>query len=670
MADAAISATIQVALETVISLTADRVSLVLGFREELERLCNTAETIRGILADADGKMHIPGVKNWLKQLEGELFEVENVLDKLNYETLHREVKYRNQLKKKVCFFFSYFNTIGSRSRLASKIREINMNLERINRQANDLGLVFRFQIEAALPAAAGATTSRHTDSILVPNVVGRVHDESKIVDMLLSPLTRVLSVIPMTGMGGLGKTTLAKLVYNDPKIDGHFGQKIWVCVAKEQIKIMELFKLILVQLTREEVKVDDRDVIVKKIGEKLKGQRYFLVLDDVWDHEQGLWDDYFNTLMGLNETKGSWCLVTTRLVPVANAVSRPLKMNGGPYFLGKLPDNECWSILKEMVIAGEEVPTELEAIKNQILRKCDGLPLAAKLIGGLLVNKKKEEWKSIMKESHTNEYQSEIDQILKVSFDHLSPASVKKCFAYCSIFPKDTDLKQDLLIELWMAEGFVQPDHQNQRLMEEIGADYLRILLQNSLLEKVEESWRTYYKMHDLVHDFAKSVLNPQSSNQDRYLVLNSYEEMAENVRRNKSASLRTLFLHLESRISADMLSRFKHLHVLKLSGEHVTFLPSSIGELLHLRLLNISYSEITSLPESLCKLYNLQTLTMSDDALEGGFPNQMSNLISLRHLNYNHDDAEFKMPMHMGRLACLQTLMFFNGHWRSEILD
>nr|XP_027120060.1 putative disease resistance protein RGA3 isoform X1 [Coffea arabica] len=661
MADAAISATIQVALETVISLTADRVSLVLGFREELERLCNTAETIRGILADADGKMHIPGVKNWLKQLEGELFEVENVLDKLNYETLHREVKYRNQLKKKVCFFFSYFNTIGSRSGLASKIREINMNLERINRQANDLGLVFRFQIEAALPAAAGATTSRHTDSILVPNVVGRVHDESKIVDMLLSPSEKVLSVIPMTGMGGLGKTTLAKLVYNDPKIDGHFGQKIWVCVAKEQIKIMELFKLILVQLTREEVKVDDRDVIVKKIGEKLKGQRYFLVLDDVWDHEQGLWDDYFNTLMGLNETKGSWCLVTTRLVPVANAVSRPLKMNGGPYFLGKLPDNECWSILKEMVIAGEEVPTELEAIKNQILRKCDGLPLAAKLIGGLLVNKKKEEWKSIMKESHTNEYQSEIDQILKVSFDHLSPASVKKCFAYCSIFPKDTDLKQDLLIELWMAEGFVQPDRQNQRLMEEIGADYLRILLQNSLLEKVEESWRTYYKMHDLVHDFAKSVLNPKSSNQDRYLVLNSYEEMAENVRRNKSASLRTLFLHLESRISADMLSRFKHLHVLKLSGEHVTFLPSSIGELLHLRLLNISYSEITSLPESLCKLYNLQTLTMSDDALEGGFPNQMSNLISLRHLNYNHDDAEFKMPMHMGRLACLQTLMFFN---------
>ncbi|XP_027102405.2 putative disease resistance protein RGA4 [Coffea arabica] len=664
MADAAISATIQVALETVISLAADRVSLVLGFGEELERLRHTAETIRGILADADRKMHIAGVKNWLEQLEGELFKAEDVLDELNYENLRREVKYRNQLKKKVCFFFSYFNTIGSRSRLASKIRDINMNLERINRQANDVGLVFRFQIEAALPAATGATTSRQTDSILVPNVVGRVDDESKIVDMLLRPSEKVLSVIPITGSGGLGKTTLAKSIYNNPKIDGHFGQKIWVCVAKEQIKIMELFKLILVQLTGEEVKVDDRNVIVKNIGEKLKGQRYFLVLDDVWDHDQGLWNDYFNTLMGLNETKGSWCLLTTRSKPVADVVSTHLKMNSGPYFLGKLSRDECWSIIKGKVMsAGEEVPEELEALKKQILGRCDGLPLAASLIGGLLLNNRREKWHSIVQESLLNECQSEIEQILKVSFDHLSPASVKICFAYCSIFPQDTELEQDLLIELWMAEGFVQPYRQNQRLMEEIGGDYFMILLQNSLLEKVEESWRGtyYYKMHDLVHDFAKSILNPESSNQNRYLALGSFEGLAENTTRTIPASIRTLFLHLEGGVSTDMLLRFKCLHVLRLSGDDVESLPSSIGKLLHLRLLDISSSGIRSLPESLCKLYNLQTLTINDYALEGSFPKRMSDLISLRHLNYNHYNVELKMPVQMGLLTCLQTLKFFN---------
>ncbi|CDP20771.1 unnamed protein product [Coffea canephora] len=340
--------------------------------------------------------------------------------------------------------------------------------------------------------------------------------------------------------------------------------------------------------------------------------------------------------MGLNETKGSWCLLTTRLEPVANAVPRHLQMNDGPYFLGKLSDDACCKFKK----------------------KCDGLPLAAKLIGGLLLNSGLEKWQSIVKESLLNEYQSQINQVLKVSFDHLSPPSVKKCFACCSIFPQDTELGEDELIQHWIAEGFVL---KNNRVMEETGGEYLRIFLQNSLLEKVQGSWRTYYKMHDLVHDFAKSILNPESSNQDRYLALNSSEGLAENTTRTIPASIRTLFLHVKGGISVDMLLRFKYLHVLRLYGNDVKFLPSSIGKLPSLRLLDISSSGIRSLPESLCKLYNLQTLTMRDDVLEGGFPKRMSDLISLGHLNYNDDDAEFKMPMQMGRLTRLQTLKFFN---------
>ncbi|XP_027073514.1 putative disease resistance protein RGA4 isoform X2 [Coffea arabica] len=663
MADAAISATVKVVLGTLISIAADRIGMVREVKAELERLSNTAAIIQGFLADADGKMHTQGVREWLKQLEDEVFKADTVLDELNYDNLRREVKYRNQpMKKKVCFFFSFFNAIGFSSSLASKIRDINTNLERINQRANELRLAKKQQKEAALPAdAAGA---RQTDSIVVPNVVGRSGDESKIVDMLSSPSEKVLSVIPITGPGGLGKTTLAKSVYNNPKIDGHFGQKIWVCVAKEQIKIMELFKLILVQLTGEEVKVDDRNVIVKNIGEKLKGQKYFLVLDDVWDHEQGLWNDYFNTLMGLNETKGSWCLLTTRLEYVANAVPRDLQMNDRPYFLGKLSGDECWFIIKGKVMsAGEEVPEELEALKEQILRRCDGLPLAASLIGGLLRTNRREKWHSIVQESLLNKYQSQINQILKVSFDHLSSPSVKKCFAYCSIFPQDTELGEDELIEHWVAEGFVLPDRENTGMMEERGGEYLRILLQSSLLEKVEDEGSTYYKMHDLVHDFAKSILNPESSNQDRYLALDSSKGLEENTIRKIPASIRTLFLHLEGGVSTDMnmLLRFKCLNVLKLSGYDVNFLPSSIGKLLHLRLLDISSSRIRSLPESLCKLYNLQTLTIDDDELKGGFPKRMSDLISLRHLNYYDYNAKLKMPMQMGRLTCLQTLKFFN---------
>ncbi|CDP21976.1 unnamed protein product, partial [Coffea canephora] len=553
MADAAVSATIQVALQTVVSLAADHVNLVREFPEELERLNESAARIQCFLAGADEDKHSPVVQKWLKDLEEEVFKADNVLDELNYEILRRKVKYQDQPMKK----------------------KINTNLESIHQDAQRLGLAYKHQVEEALATiAAGATTSRQTDSIIVrSDVLGRDEDESEIVKKLLAESeSDRISVISVTGMGGLGKTTLAKAVFNNPRFNVNgkrFDKKIWVCVAKP-VNILELFKMILETSTGKKADVDDRQVIVQGIEAELKEKRYLLVLDDLWNNNQdGLLDDFFSTLAGLNAKKGSWCLVTTRLQEVAIVLSRHRQINFARHELGKLCDNACWSIVKNWANVGEEVARGLEDIREQVLGRCDGLPLAAKLIGGLLYNKKtKEEWLSILKESLLK---GGIEQIIKVSFDHLSPAPVKKCFAYCSIFHQDTKLEQDLLVELWMAEGFLQPDSQNERMMEKIGCEYLRTLLQTSLLEEVKEERRTWYKMHDLVHDFAKSILNRSSSNQD----------------------------------PDDMLSKFKYLHVLKLSGADAKELPTSIGKLIHLHLLDISESSIRTLPESLCKLYS-----------------------------------------------------------------
>nr|XP_027102472.1 putative disease resistance protein RGA3 [Coffea arabica] len=190
--------------------------------------------------------------------------------------------------------------------------------------------------------------------------------------------------------------------------------------------------------------------------------------------------------------------------------------------------------------------------------------------------------------------------------------------------------------------------------MEKRGYKYLKTLLQTSLLEEVKKEWKTSYKMHDLVHDFAKSILNRNSSNGDRYLAVETINE-------KKSESLRTLFL--EGGIADDMLSKFKYLHVLKLFGADAKKLPNSIGKLIHLHLLDISGSRITTVPKSLCKLYSLQTLRIN--MLEEGLPKKMSNLISLRHLHYyDHAGRKIQMPSRIGRLTCLQTLEFFNiGH-------
>nr|XP_027072810.1 putative disease resistance protein RGA3 isoform X2 [Coffea arabica] len=656
MADAAVSAAIKVALQAVVSLAAYHVNLAREFPEELKKLDKSAAMIRGFLAGADEDKHSSDVKIWLKQLEEEVFKADNVLHELNYESLRRKVKYQNQLtKKKVFFCFSFFNKIGFRSRLGSMIREINTNLERIHRDAEGLGLAYKHQVEEAFPTiAAGATTSRQTDSTIVRrDVLGRDKDESEIVKKLLAESESVISVIPITGMGGLGKTTLAKAVYKNEQIVGQFDKKIWVCVAEEVDKIEKVFKMILESLTGGKVEGDRREVIVQKLQDELKEKRYFLVLDDVWNDQEALLNDFFSTLAGLNAKKGSWCLVTTRLQEVASILSRHPQINFTRHELGKLCNDDCWSIMKKWATVGEEIPKELEDIRERVLRRCDGLPLAAKLIGGLLSKKRKEEWLSILEESLLNGDQGGIEQIVKVSFDHLSPAPVKKCFAYCSIFYQDTELEQDLLVELWMAEGFLQTDSQNERMMEKIGCENLRILLQTSLLEEVRD-WRgTWYKMHDLVHDFAKSILNRNGSNQDRYLAVYSPERINEKA----SASLRTLFL--EGGIADDMLSKFKYLHVLKLFGADAEELPTSIGKLIHLHLLDISGSWIRTLPESLCKLYSLQTLRIG--MLEEGFPKEMSNLISLRHLRYYGDNWEIQMPSRIGRLTCLQTLEFFN---------
>ncbi|KAL3500708.1 hypothetical protein ACH5RR_039801 [Cinchona calisaya] len=526
----------------------------------------------------------------------------------------------------------------------------------------------RFQMAAAFPVAptTGVTVKRKTDSLVGQNVAGRDNDESRIVKMLLSSSQDVVSVIPIVGMGGLGKTTLAKLVYNNQKINGHFTKKIWVCVS-ENFDVMGLFRLILESLTSTKVELENRDTVVQKIRKQLEGERYLLVLDDVWNENPELWEDFFRSLVGLNAANGTWCLVTTRLLKVASIVT-----SNPPYVLGKLSDNDCWNILIEKAIAGEKVPEELNSMRKEIVKRCCGLPLSSNVIGGLLRIKKKEEWQSILENWLLNKSgdTNSIEQILKLSFDHLPSPSIKKCFAYCSTFAKDAKLDRDQLIKLWMAEGFLQPDLRTETTMEEIGENYCRILLESSLLEERKDKWEvSYYTMHDLVHDLAISVSKSDSINlesgvtdtnyQVRYLELNSSTYEPLKLFENRSMPVRAM--SLQSSISGDLLRKFKNLHILKLSGAGIRELPTAIGKLIHLRFIDISYSStIQTLPESFCKLYNLQTLRILNCSGLKALPKGMGNLISLRHLHYDGYDANFQMPPEMGQLTCLQTLEFF----------
>ncbi|CDP19444.1 unnamed protein product [Coffea canephora] len=667
MADALIASTIKVALEKTLSFANERIGKLFQFKEDLETLRGSVAMVQAVLADAEEKQtHDQAVQLWLRRLEVVAFDAENLLDELNYEVLRRQL-----VGKVRSFILSSDINIAFRRRMASKIRDINKKLNTINREANDFGLI-RFQRASFYPSTtARVTLNRETDSIAGHSVVGRAKDETRLVEILLSLSKNAVSVIPILGMGGLGKTTLAQSVYNNSQVDSHFEKKIWVCVS-DNFEVTRLLKMILESLTRRNVEITSRDVIVQEIRQQLVGKKYLLVLDDVWTESQIfqiLWDDFLRLLRGLNATNGNWCVVTTRKQQTASIVA-----THDPYVLGKLSDDDCWSILTEKANAGGEIPEQMQVMKKEIIKKCGGLPLAASVMGGLLRMKRKEEWKLILmnKLSNLSGDEDAVMEVLKLSFDCLPSPSIKKCFAYCSIVPKDIEMKGDVLIELWMAEGFLEADVNSQMMMEEIGMNYLRILVQSSLFEETRNYRGTCYKMHDLVHDVAESmskstkVINNgdthivDNSNQIRYLAIDSFGggEDREKLLDSLSTSLHTLFVGGD--LSGDMLMKLKNLYVLNLFDATTQELPASIGKLIHLRYVNISYSPISILPESLCKLYNLQTLTLSWSHVKD-LPKGMYNLISLRHLHYYSSDKKFQMPLQMGRLTCLQTLEFFN---------
>ncbi|XP_012829427.1 PREDICTED: putative disease resistance protein RGA3 [Erythranthe guttata] len=247
---------------------------------------------------------------------------------------------------------------------------------------------------------------------------------------------------------------------------------------------------------------------------------------------------------------------------------------------------------------------------------------------GLLCGKSFDEWLSIEKNWLSDlGYENSISKTLKLSFDHFSSPSLKKCFAYCSIYPKGYDFQKERLVELWMAEGFLGGNDD----MEVVGNKFINLLLEYSLLQVVKTNRHcniTYYNMHDLVHDLASSILN--SSDQVRHIGLQSISGESCVVLNEQANCLRSLLTN--DRISNLMFSEFKSLHVLILMGYHVEELPSSIRVLIHLRCLDISDTRIRCLPDSIGQLYHLQTLRACHHLVK--LPNTMKHLISLRHLH------------------------------------
>ncbi|MBA0750304.1 hypothetical protein Gogos_001720 [Gossypium gossypioides] len=257
--------------------------------------------------------------------------------------------------------------------MANKIKDILTSLDDLNNLASQFGLQQRaIDPIAPVPAYGGPkveTISYHDHS----NIVGRKHDVSKVVNLLVNPKDKqVVSVVPIVGMAGLGKTTLAKLVYDDLNVKTLFDVKFWVCVS-DHLDVKRILKEMLEQFTDDQISIpQNKNAMVEKLKQKIEGTKggkdqikYLLVLDDVWDVTE--WEDLKLCLEGISTNGGNGVIVTTRKEDVASTVQARSDQWHQPE---KLENEECWSIIKERALRDSPISHELEPIGKEIAKQC------------------------------------------------------------------------------------------------------------------------------------------------------------------------------------------------------------------------------------------------------------------------------------------------------------
>ncbi|KAG2669028.1 hypothetical protein I3760_14G015600 [Carya illinoinensis] len=513
-----------------------------------------------------------------------------------------------------------------------------------------------------------------TSHVVESDTFGRDEDKEKVIDLLLSYDAggNERWVIAIVGMGGIGKTTLAQLAYNDYRVEQHFNLKIWFCVSEEFVVPNVMKSIIDQSATSSAPSTEDPEQLQVTLKKNLNGKKFLLILDDVWS-EKPIHQEFLEQLLQYG-ARGSKILVTTRNESVASAMHAI-----EPYHLNYLPNDDCWSLFEKHAFCDGSFNADLEIkeIGRQIVKKCKGLPLAIKAIGDLLWSESNvERWTNILKSNLWDlpMERTNILPALMLSYKYL-PSYLKRCFAYCSIFPKDYIFEKDELVLLWMAEGFLQQSE--IETMEEVGNRYFDALVSRSLFQKSLETYESGFVMHDLVNDLANFVTgqfgftrlegdnSKEIGRMTRYLSYfhGSLDNFDKNIEEDlyKAKQLRT-FLVLDCKEWSEIkMPRAWGLKVLSLSGiRELTELFDSISKMKHLRYLDVSESLIKGLPNSICMLYNLQTLKLSYCVELERLPKDMWKLINLRHLQIDETFNLKEMPIQMDRLKCLQTLSKF----------
>ncbi|EEF40596.1 putative disease resistance protein At1g50180 [Ricinus communis] len=678
---------------------------VLGMQLELRRM-------QSFLKDADTRQdeeNIETLRNWVAEIREAAYDVEDLIEEFALKVALRSGR------SGVVNVIKRYATIAKESvelyKVGSEIQNIKTRISDLTRSLDTFGIQPRESSGPSLPGGRQKNLRRSYSHIVEEDTVGLEEDVEILVEKLVASEKNVVFIY---GMGGLGKTTLAKKIYHNSDVRHHFDAFAWAYIS-QQCQIRDVWEGILFKLInpskeqREEISSLRDDELARKLYHVQQEKKCLVILDDIWTAET--WTNLRPAFPYEIGKSGSKILLTTRIRDVT-LLPDPTCFRHQPRYLN---DEESWELFKRKAFLASNYPdfrirSPVEKLGREMVGKCTGLPLAIIVLGGLLANKKNIlEWDAVRRSivSHLRRgkgHEPCVSEVLAVSYHEL-PYQVKPCFLHLAHFPEDYEIPTKKLIRMWVAEGLISCAHDEEmeeETMEDLAQSYLDELVERCMVEVVKRGStgriRTC-RMHDLmrglclskakqenfleifnhlhvndqsVYSFPSSMLSGERSiGRLRRLAIFSDGDLKRFVpsRFRRNSHLRSLLYFHEKACRVEkwgsinsLFSNFQLLRVLDLDGiqGHNGKLPKGIGKLIHLRFLSLRDTDIDELPLAIGNLRYLQTLDLLTWNSTVRIPNVICKMQRLRHLYLPESCGDDSDRWQLANLSNLQTLVNF----------
>ncbi|VAI82097.1 unnamed protein product [Triticum turgidum subsp. durum] len=665
----------------------DELGTMLGVSGKIDKLGNKLLDLKNFLADADRRnITAEAVKVWVGQLKRAMYEAADILDLCQHKAM--EKRGPSSVEAGCCnpLLFCLRNPFHARE-IGTRIKALNQRLDSIKERSAAFDFINLASYKDCHSSNAHASHQGNPSWETIGDfdrsaVVGdKIEEDTKALVALIMQKGKEVNddimVFAIVGVGGVGKTTLAQKVFNDEAIQGGFSKKIWLSVNQNFSEVELLRRTIIGAGGNAQLAGNAKDALHRALMQALKDHKTLLVMDDVWD--KGAWEDVLKIPLANAAALGSRVLITTREGHVAQGVTAIQ-----PYHhVDTLAPDDAWSLLRKQVRSSEIDDDHLNTLRDiglEIIQKCGCLPIAVKVMGGLLRDRGglRHDWQQVLDDSKwsTTKMPDELNHTVYLSYEYM-PSYLKQCFLYYSLLPKGRKFTMDEVVSMWMSEGLI---HGNSDDLEELGQNYYKELVSRNLIEP-DKSYVNLWvcSMHDVVSLFAQYItkdeaLVAQDGDNDILAKLSSQNFLRLSIETNQSQSgeLDWKFLHAQQSVRTlisiiqikmkpgDSLITFSSLRTLHIESANMSVLLQSLHQLKHLRYLTLVNANISVLPENIGKMKLLQFLDLCRCIKLVNLPDSIVKLGQLRLLSLPEASM---VPRGVSSLTNMRRLCMFRAH-------